>query len=44
MNETMWKQDVEAIYAAAARRASGAASDYAVMSGRSLDGMQMGIP
>jgi hypothetical protein len=44
MNETMWKEDVEALHAAAGRRASRAASGYAVMSGRSLDGMQMGIP
>jgi hypothetical protein len=36
MNETQWKQDVTALYAAAARRASGEAKDFVFMSGQSL--------
>jgi hypothetical protein len=44
MNETQWKEDVTALYAAAARRASADLKDYAVMSGRNLDGMQVGMP
>jgi hypothetical protein len=44
MNETQWKEDVTALYAAAARRASADSKDYAVMSGRDLDGMQVGMP
>jgi len=44
MNETQWKEDVTALYAAAARRASGETSKFAVMSDRSLDSMQVGMP
>jgi hypothetical protein len=44
MNETQWKEDVTALYAAAARRASGDAKVFVAMSDRSLDGMQVGMP
>jgi hypothetical protein len=42
MNETQWKQDVTALYNAAARRAN--ATDYAAMRDRSLGDAQVGIP
>jgi hypothetical protein len=44
MNETLWKQDVTALYAAAARRSSGSTTEYAGMEDRSLGDAQVGMP
>ena len=45
MNETLWKQDVTALYEAAARRANvGNATQYAAVVDRSLEGVQLGMP
>jgi hypothetical protein len=43
MNETLWKEDVTALYAAAARRAEGNATNYVAMADRSVGVMQMGL-
>jgi hypothetical protein len=44
LNETQWKQDVTALHEAAARRASGNATEYVAIVDRSLDGRQVGMP
>jgi hypothetical protein len=44
MNETQWKEDVAALYTAAARRGSEMnATDYVVMANRGVGGLQMGL-
>jgi len=43
MNETQWKADVNALYDAAARRAANATQSV-YMEGRSLNGLQFGLP
>jgi hypothetical protein len=44
MNETLWKQDTDALYAAAARRGSGKnATDYVVIADKGVTGMQMSL-
>ena len=43
MNETLWKQDVTALYKAAARRANNA-TERVIMADRSLEGLQIGMP
>jgi hypothetical protein len=44
LNETQWKQDVTALYEAAARRVSGNATEYVAIVDRNLDGRQVGMP
>jgi hypothetical protein len=44
LNETQWKQDVTALYKAAARRASGNATEYVAIVDSNLDGRQIGMP
>jgi hypothetical protein len=44
MNETQWKEDVAALYAAAARRGSETnVTDYVVMADKGVGRMQMGL-
>jgi hypothetical protein len=44
MNETQWKEDVAALYTAAARRGSEMnATEYVVMMNRGVGGLQMGL-
>jgi hypothetical protein len=44
MNETQWKEDVAALYAAAARRGSEMnVTDYVVMADKGVGRMQMGL-